>query len=514
MAIRGINKIATKDSDEHKSNRNAGILLHITSLPSMFGIGDFGPESKNFVDFLVRSKQRYWQLLPLNPISQEQAYSPYSSISSMAGNVLLISPDQLVADGLLTIADVKKYKIKPGSVDFQAACSVRDKLLTKAASIFFAQSKGQHAFRRFCEREAYWLNDFALYQVLRKFHRNRPWYEWPKEFRLRREETLSIFSKEVKEDIRYSMFEQFVFFSQWRQLKSYASSSQIQLFGDLPFYVSYDSADVWANRKIFNVDKDGIMKGVAGVPPDYFNKNGQLWGMPTFKWDVLKSMKYDWWIKRIRKNMELFDLLRLDHFRAFADYWEVPADHTTAIKGKWKPGPGIPFFATLQNSLGALPFVAEDLGDVNDAVFRLRDHFNLPGMKILQFAYGDNMASSSYIPHHYTQNFIAYTGTHDNNTVVGWFTKEISMKTRKQIASYVGQTVSEENIHIALSRLAYASVAKTAILPLQDVLGLDETARMNMPASTMGNWRWRLKPGVLTKSLESLLHEWVTLYNR
>ena len=515
MSSRANNQTNDSRHDPKDELRDAGILLHITSLPSAFGIGDLGPEATNFVDFLSRCKQRYWQILPLNPVTKEQHYSPYSSISSMAGNSLLISPEVLAAKGLVKRSELSGYKIvAKDRVAFDQADAVRQNLFQKAAYRFFKNRKLLPAFENFCRREDYWLNDFALYQALKLHHHNKPWFEWGDDFKRRSPSALKKFSSEASEFCRYTKWLQFVFFEQWSQLKTYANKSGVQLFGDLPFYVSHDSSDVWANRDIFNVDKRGHMTGVAGVPPDYFNSNGQLWGMPTFKWDVLKKQSYDWWIKRLQKNMQLFDLLRLDHFRAFASYWEVPSGEITAIRGTWKNGPGSRFFKAVQSTVGRLKFVAEDLGDIDKSVLTLRNDFRLPGMKILQFAFGDTMPVSDYIPHNYDQNFIAYTGTHDNNTTVGWFSKDVDRKGRKQISSYIGRVVDEKNIHIELSRLAYASVARTAILPLQDVLGSDEKARMNTPASTIDNWGWRFKRSALTKSIERRLRHWVTLYNR
>ena len=286
------------------------------------------------------------------------------------------------------------------------------------------------------------------------------------------------------------------------------------MYGDIPFYVSYDSADVWSHPELFNIDSNGKMKGVAGVPPDYFNKNGQLWGMPTFRWDVLKKTHYRWWIERIRANIELFDVLRLDHFRAFADYWEVPASHKNAKRGKWEPGPGNDFFINIQKTIGKLPFIAEDLGDINDAVYKLRDDFQMPGMKVLQFAFGDNLPTSDYIPHMYTNNFVVYTGTHDNNTTRGWYRNDIGEKERKQISVYSGLDANERNVSEILSRIAYASAARVAIVPLQDILALNENARMNTPASLANNWQWRFKAGALTRQIEKRLKEWVWVFGR
>jgi 4-alpha-glucanotransferase len=501
--------------EKTKSSRNTGILLHITSLPSAFGIGDLGPQAKTFVDFLNRSNQHYWQLLPLNPVGSEQGYSPYSSISSMAGNVLLISPEQLATDGLLSKKEINGYKVEAtNKVNFKAASHCRQKILHVAYVNFLKQKKLIQQFRIFCEREAYWMNDFSLFIVLKQRLNNKPWYAWPANYKFRNRRSISEFLASNEEAIQYVKWQQYVFFSQWKMLKSYANQLGVQMFGDLPFYVSYDSVDVWSHPEIFNLNKNGKMMGVAGVPPDYFNRNGQRWGMPTFNWDVLKRRNYDWWLQRIRKNMELYDLLRLDHFRAFADYWEVPAHLKTAIHGKWKTGPGIHFFQTMRKMMGELPFVAEDLGDINDAVYQLRDDFKLPGMKVLQFAFGDSMPASAYIPHNYTPNFIVYTGTHDNNTTAGWFRRNLTKKDRDRIAKYTGGPVDEKNISATLSRLAYSSVANTVILPIQDVLGLDEKARMNTPASTRDNWEWRLRINALTKAVENQLREWTILFNR
>lgn len=433
----------------------------------------------------------------------------------MAGNILLISPELLAVAGLLSRDSVRKAIVPPnGKVNFQEAAQCRERLLPAAFHNFISKKKLYKDFVAFCDRESFWLNDFALFVSLKHHFKNKPWYDWPYPFKSRDNNALARFKLANDEAIQYIKWQQFIFFEQANQLKSYAHSSGVQLFGDLPFYISFDSADVWSHPGIFNISNTGKMTGIAGVPPDYFNSNGQLWGMPTFRWNVLKRKNYRWWIQRIRKNMELYDLLRLDHFRAFADYWEVPTNHTTAIHGKWKVGPGEHFFQVLKKYFPALPFVAEDLGDINDTVYRLRDTFNLPGMKVLQFAFGNTMPVSDYIPHNYTQNFVVYTGTHDNNTTLGWFKKNITVSERRQIGQYLGKKVDNTNISLELSRLAYASIAKTVILPLQDILSLDERARMNVPASTKGNWSWRFNTGSLTDEIAARLGNWTLLYNR
>lgn len=502
---------------EEVSVRGAGVLLHITSLPSPFGIGDLGPEAKVFANFLHRSQQKYWQLLPLNPTEGGQGHSPYSAISSKAGNPLLISPEWLAHAGLLDPQELKQYhQPVQATADYAKAEEIKKELFEKAFTNFKnAQTPSLHeAFTTFCQQEAEWLDDFALYVVLKAAHGGKPWYEWPEEYKLYDKTALEKLAKAKEQQVTKAKWLQFIFSKQWHELKDYCNSRNIQLIGDLPFYVSYDSVDVWANRQFFALDAAGNRTGMAGVPPDAFSDDGQLWGMPVFKWDALKETGYTWWVERLRKNIELFDLVRLDHFRAFAAYWEVPAGETTAKNGEWKPGPGHNFFETIEKALGELPFVAEDLGDIDDAVYELRDAFRMPGMKVLQFAFGDDMPRSTHIPHGYTSAFIAYTGTHDNNTVVGWYDQEADAGTKRRLEQYLGKPVSRETVHLELGRLAYASVAQIVILPLQDVLGLDSSARMNKPSSSENNWAWRLLPSQLQPRAEHQLREWVYLYNR
>ena len=497
-------------------SRSAGILLHITSLPSAYGIGDLGPEAERFAEFLNQSGQRYWQLLPINPTGEEQGYSPYSAVSGMAGNPLLISPEKMVKDEIINQQDIKKFLVaNQGRVDYKEATLIREVIFEKGFRTFLTNPQSHPPFREFCKKEAWWLDDFSLYMVLKEQHDNKPWYEWPTRYKQRQAKALTDINRFHQERINKVKWLQFIFDKQWKELKSYCNSLNVLMFGDLPFYVSYDSADVWANPDIFRLDNSRNMTGIAGVPPDYFNSKGQLWGMPVFRWDVLKKKAYSWWIDRVRKNVELFDLIRLDHFRAFVSFWEVPAGEKTAVNGKWRKGPGAEIFKAFNEKLGKLPFVAEDLGDVDASVFALRDGFELPGMKVLQFAFGDNMTTSDYIPHNYTPNFFVYTGTHDNNTTVGWWLKDTKQDVRANLKQYVDEPgISQNNIHLVLGKMAYASVAKTVILPLQDVLGLDENARMNTPASTKLNWQWRLKGGQLLPTFKNQLLKWARLYNR
>lgn len=509
--------VAVLKLQDKENERGAGILMHITSLPSKFGVGDFGPQARKFAECLSRSGQKYWQLLPLNPTELGNGHSPYSSISSMAGNTLLLSPSLLEKEKLLQKEDLRSNVLPvKAQADFKKAEEIKRALFEKAYSNF--KNRPSHPmhlpYRLFCEKEAYWLDDFSLYVVLKQSHQGKPWYEWPVEYKNRNLKALEKFAEGNRNEIDKTKWLQFIFSRQWHELKNYCNELNIQLFGDLPFYISYDSVDVWANPEIFCLNPEGKITGVAGVPPDYFNSDGQLWGMPVFRWDVLKKRNYEWWIKRIKKNMELYDLLRLDHFRAFADYWEVPASEKTAKNGAWKIGPGKDFFDTLKKELGELPFIAEDLGDISEAVSELRDRLKLPGMKVLQFAFGDDLPDSIFIPHNYTHDYVVYSGTHDNNTTVGWYRENAGRTERKNLKNYSGLEVKEKNVHEALARMAYGSVAKIAVLPIQDVLGLDEKARMNLPASTEKNWLWRLKTDQLNEEHEEWLLKLVRLFNR
>ncbi|RPD50571.1 malto-oligosyltrehalose synthase [Paracnuella aquatica] len=499
------------------NERGAGLLLHISSLPSPFGIGDMGREAKLFADFLFRSNQKYWQLLPLNPTEAGQGHSPYSSISSRAFNTLLISPRSLMEDGWITPEEMEAAKLPPAPrVDYDLVEQKKAVLFEQAFQRFLetATEADRTAFAAFKEKETHWLEDFALFSALKKEQGGAAWFQWPEPLKQRNAAALKKATAAHAAELEKIAWLQWQASRQWHHLRSYCNDHGIRLLGDLPIYVSYDSVDVWSNRELFAIDEEGKMMGVAGTPPDAFSDDGQLWGMPVFRWDVLKEQGYQWWIERLRHNTELFDLVRIDHFRAFADYWEVPADAPSAKSGQWKPGPGADFFTAVQEALGGLPFVAEDLGEINKAVTDLRDQFRLPGMKILLFAFGDDMPRSDYIPHNYNPNFLVYTGTHDNNTVRGWFATEANDATRQRLEAYVGRGLSAAEVHLVLGQMAYASVAKTAILPVQDLMGLDESARMNMPGQGSNNWAWRLLPGQLNEGAEDLLKKWTELYNR
>ncbi|HEY1020815.1 MAG TPA: malto-oligosyltrehalose synthase [Flavisolibacter sp.] len=509
--------IAILKARQETNVRGAGVLVHISSLPSLFGIGDMGPEAKYFADFLYRTKQKYWQLLPLNPTEEGQGYSPYSALSSKAGYPLLISPEMLVKDGLLQPTDLQQRELpRESHTDFREAERVKEELFEKAFATFLQVKEHplQEEFKHYVKKEKDWLDDFALFMQLKKVHAGQPWFAWPDDFKNRDAEALKKFAQKQSKELKKIKWLQFIFTRQWHDLRTYCNSRNIRFIGDLPFYISYDSSDVWANRDFFAIDADGRRTGIAGVPPDAFSDDGQLWGMPVFNWEAMKKNGYAWWIERLRKNIELFDLVRLDHFRAFAAYWEVAEGEQTARNGKWITGPGAEFFQAVEMALGDLPFVAEDLGDIDADVLHLRDAFRLPGMKVLQFAFGGDMPQSDYIPHNYEKNFLVYTGTHDNNTTVGWFRTEAAQDIKNRIRQYTGSDVNEGNIHHFFARMAYGSVASIAILPIQDVLGLDESARMNVPSSVQNNWSWRLVPGQINHATERLLLEWTRVFNR
>lgn len=501
---------------KHPAERGAGLLMHITSLPSAYGIGDIGPEAYRFVDFLFNSGQRYWQMLPVSPVDKSANYSPYSSGSGMAGNVLLISPELLHKEGWLTDSELNSaYLPATNCVDYDKVVAVKTSLFDKAYRRFIKSGGHQEEFERYKSTEAYWLHDFALYQVFKQVNRNKPWYEWAGAIKNREGSALKKASEQYAAAIDKEKWLQYIFHTQWQALKAYGAKKGIALFGDMPFYISYDSVDVWSYPEFFKLDKQGGITGVAGVPPDYFSAEGQLWGMPVYNWKILKQHNYSWWLQRIRKNLEYLDLIRLDHFRAFAAYWEVPGGEQTAVNGKWIPGPGADFFHLIKKELGSLPFVAEDLGDIDDAVYQLRDAFGLPGMRVLQFAFGGDMPQSGHIPHQYMANSFAYTGTHDNNTLKGWYMQDIDADSRKAISQYAGQKITEKNICDVLIRLCYASVAKAAIIPVQDVLELDGSARMNLPASSAkNNWTWRVTDAQLNQKPGKQLRRLTLLYNR
>lgn len=489
--------------------------MHISSLPGHPYTGNIGTPAKKFADFLKQGKQSVWQVLPVHPTTAGQGYSPYSSSSVMAANPLFISPEWLVSKNLLAERDLLNNDGVELNADFDKASIYVDRLLNKAWLKWKSlnDSKSDIDFRNFCSAEAYWLTDFSLYTALKSFFNQSPWYEWPSPFRDRNADALRKFEEENEDTVSKIRWTQMIFHQQWQELRSYCNERGIQLMGDIPIYVAHDSADVWSNREIFTLKSDGALKEVSGVPPDLFNDNGQLWGTPLFEWNVLKKVGYKWWIDRFKRNIELFDLLRLDHFRGFSDYWAVAATEKNAKKGRWKRGPGSALFSVVTNALGKLPLIAEDLGDINADVYALRDKLNLPGMNVLQFAFIGDLRDNQYLPHHHVTNSLVYTGTHDNDTSKGWF-GTLLPEEKVKLSEYTGRKIDDGNVSEELCRLAYMSVSRLAVLPLQDILSLDESCRMNMPATASGNWTWRVDSGMLNSALEKKLSHWVELYAR
>ncbi len=484
--------------------RKSGILLHPTSLPGEWGIGDLGRCAYRFVDFLVESGQQLWQVLPLGPTGF--GYSPYQAHSSIAGNPLLISLQSLVEQGWLAPEDLSRApRFSDSTVDFDAVIPFKWKLLKKAASAFFQRKSGplRQEFVKFCTEMRSWLDPYAEYAALKEANPDSVWTCW--------------ISKPAAdpEIIREQQFIQFEFFRQWKSLKDYCNERGIQIMGDIPIFVAHDSADVWANPELFDLDERGNPKSIAGVPPDYFSKTGQCWGNPLYRWDVMEKTGYGWWIDRVRYTLNMFDIVRLDHFRGFEKYWQIPAGSRTAINGRWVDGPGDRLFQALHGSLGKLPFIAEDLGYITPEVHQLRDRWGFPGMRVLQFGFGDQSPDNPHKPYNYIPNCVAYTGTHDNDTSAGWFSAKADAPGRAERESairYMGS--SGTGVVWDFIRLALSSIANTVILPMQDVLGLGTEARMNTPATTKNNWIWRMREDQLESAPAARLREMNLDYGR
>ena len=497
------------------TDRASGILLHVTSLPTPYGIGDLGPSAYQFVEFLAAARQSYWQILPLNPTSVAYDNSPYSCLSAFAGNPILISLELLEQEGLLTRPEIKNVpRFKKTKVDYLAAAEHKKKVLGIAFERWRETGAQDPKFHKFREEHSPWLEDHALFIALREYFDGALWCDWPGELRQRQEGALQEWREKLKDRIYQEEFLQFIFFKQWCALKAYCNDRGIKIIGDIPIYVNYDSAEVWSNPGLFKLDEVGRRTAVAGVPPDYFSATGQIWDNPVYRWDVLRQTKYAWWIQRMEHNFKLFDLVRLDHFRGFVAFWEIPAGEETAVNGKWQSAPASDFFNSLISHFVHLPIIAEDLGIITPDVKAVIDDFGFPGMKLLLFAFGEDLPSSPYAPHNHTENSVVYTGTHDNNTIVGWFKEEAHAEDRKRLWAYLGEAIGESKIHWALIRLAMMSVARLVIIPMQDVLGLGNGARMNQPATKTGNWGWRLQTGQLTESLRDKLASMTRIYGR
>jgi 4-alpha-glucanotransferase len=486
----------------------------VTSLPSPFGIGDLGPAAYRFVDFLAHSGQSYWQVLPLSPTMPVHCNSPYASTSAFAGNTLLISPELLVQDGLLTPEDIQSAPPLPESpVDYPAVHNFKRPLWERAYARF--KATGPHtAYESFCTEEAWWLDGFALFTAIRNQYGGWAWSDWPEELRDRQPDALRAIQDQLSTQVDVEKFLQYLYFKQWAAIRRYCNEKDVQIIGDIPIYVNDDSSDVWMHPELFKLDERKKPSVVAGVPPDYFSKTGQRWGNPIYRWDLLRKTGYEWWVKRIEASLRLTDFVRVDHFRGFVGYWEVPASETTAINGRWEGAPGIDFFRHLSRRFPYLPIIAEDLGVITPDVSEVMSLFEFPGMKVLLFAFGPDMAHNPYIPHNLPTNCVAYTGTHDNNTAKGWFKHEASPDDRQRLFRYLGREISEEQVPWELIRLLMVSAANTVILPLQDVLGLGADARMNTPATKECNWAWRCAPEQLTPVVAGRLRELTEISGR
>jgi 4-alpha-glucanotransferase len=504
-------------------SRVSGILLHPTSLPGPFGIGDLGAGAYQFVDFLQKSSQHVWQMLPLGPTGFGN--SPYQTYSAFAGNPLLLSLETLQAEGWLAANDLPDVSpFPPHRVDYDAVNDFKQRLFWKAFETF--QRTASRAQRdelvAFTQSQAEWLDDYTLFMALREAHHGASWVDWERDIALREPTAMAAWRHNLASRVQFHAFLQYEFFHHWQGLKDECHQHGIQLFGDVPIFIAHDSADVWAHPELFYLDKAGRPTVVAGVPPDYFSRTGQLWGNPLYRWDVMAASGYAWWIQRMCRMREMVDILRLDHFRGFEAYWAVPAADDTAINGRWVRGPGAAFFEALHKVLGELPIVAEDLGLITPEVRALREHFRLPGMRVLQFGFGGDPRTNEHCPHNYTRDCVVYTGTHDNNTTLGWLHEvelpenqdglEPMQAERAAALKYMASDGRE--VHWDMIRLALASVGDLAIIPLQDVLGLGQQARMNYPGRPGGNWQWRYSADMLTTELAGRLRELTEIYGR
>ncbi len=497
-----------------KSSRASGVLLHVSSLPGRFAVGDLGPAAREFVDFLADSGQKYWQTLPLGPTGYGN--SPYQSLSAIAGNPLFISPELLARDGLLKPSDWSRWPaLASGPADYDRAAEIKHALLRNAFTrLRQAPSDLRKELAEFCAREAGWLDDFTLYMAAKKQHGDGPWTKWPAALRDGKPEALAGARRDLAPEIAFEQFRQWLFFRQWAELREHARSRGVQLIGDIPIFVAHDSVDVWRRPDLYQLEADGSLTVQAGVPGDYFNADGQLWGNPIYRWDRMAAEGFAWWIERLRELLRLVDVVRIDHFRGFAAYWEVPGDAPNARVGRWVDAPGHELFQALRQALGDFPIIAEDLGLQTPEVAGLRDAFGFPGMRVLQFGFGGDRQSPD-LPHNYPEHCVAYSGTHDNSTARGWFDEQPganSTRTAEQIAREQAFCLdylkcNAADIPAAFVEATLESPAALALVPLQDVLGLGDEARMNLPGSATGTWwRWRCPPGALTPELAARLH--------
>ncbi|MDP8921653.1 MAG: 4-alpha-glucanotransferase [Chloroflexota bacterium] len=504
------------DMTSRRAERAAGILLHPTSLPGPHGVGDLGTAAYRFVDFLTAGRQTLWQIMPLGPVGLGN--SPYASSSAFAGSPLLIALEELARCGWLDEDDLRGPDFPPNRVDYEGAGQFKREKLGVAFERFRerASDDARAALAEFRERERGWLDDYVLFAALKE-RRDGAWWEWPAELALREPAALDRARRDLSDSVAFQEFVQWVFWSQWGRLRRYANERDIRIVGDIPIFVAQDSADVWAHRSNFHLDEQGQPTVVAGVPPDYFSPTGQRWGNPLYEWDRLAETGYAWWIDRFRATLELVDLIRIDHFRGFQAYWAVPAEEETALNGRWMPGPGQKFFAAVRHALGELPIVVEDLGDITPDVIRLREALGFPGMKVLQFAFGEEAqrevptGENPYLPHNYEENCVVYSGTHDNDTTVGWYASRDEPE-RHAVRRYLGR--NGDDIAWDFIRLALSSVARYAIVPLQDVLGLGSEARMNVPGQPADNWTWRYREDQIARWHPEALADMTATYGR
>lgn len=494
-----------------KIERSAGILLHPTSLPGKFGIGDMGPDAYKFIDFLKSAGQTLWQIFPLGTTGYGD--SPYQCFSAFAGNQLLISPLQLKESGLLSQNDLEKIPdFNPHYVDYGQVIDYKSKILKKAFKSFKKNKKNfDEECGEFCSKNNYWLDDYSLFMAVKVFHDGKLWTEWEKSIAYRND--IDAWKNKLADEIEYQKFVQFIFDKQWQKLRNYAHQNGIKIIGDLPIFVAYDSADAWANKHLFTVREDGSLEFVAGVPPDYFSETGQLWGNPLYKWNVMEQDNYLWWRQRITKLLDNVDIIRIDHFRGFDAYWKIPGGEETALNGKWIKGPGEKFFNTIKMELGELPIIAEDLGVITDSVIELRDKFGFPGIKILQFAFGAD-GDWRALPHNYIPNCVVHTGSHDNETTRGFLESERNKNSgiyewAQKYLNYYG-----DDIVFELIRTAYASVANIVVIPMQDILNFGNDARMNYPGKLGGNWAWRFTWDQIYNGLSDKYKEMTIIYER
>ena len=490
--------------------RACGTLLHITSLPSAGGIGDLGPEAYRFAEFLENSRQRLWQVLPISPPGTGN--SPYSATSAFAGNPLLISLERLAERGWLGKPRPSEAEISC-RVNFEDVKAHKLPLLREAAERFIDQAEGKsrHRFEEFCWLNGWWLEDFALFEVIRNQQKQKSWMDWPKELHLRDSAAIEKTKTDNSRELMVTRAIQFFFFEQWRALRQFCRAKRIKLIGDVAIFVNLDSADVWSHPEIFQLDEERRPINVSGVPPDFFSKTGQRWGNPLYRWDVLRQRGFDWWIQRMKWALETCDIVRLDHFRGFEAHWEIPAAEETAVNGHWAKGPGHDLFHALRSTMGGLPFIAEDLGTITPEVDQLRRSFEMPGMRILQFGFG-NPGAHIYLPHRFERNTVVYTGTHDNDTTLGWWSSGATKEEKQAVQQYMA--IKDSDVHWGFIRAAATSVADICIIPMQDWLGLASDCRMNVPSQADHNWAWRLEKKALSPELAAKIADLISVVDR